>query len=267
MPSTLTAAALAPRAPRLPYSGEVAQEVLHAVVGVAEGSVLTVRPVAGVEGSTSGTLAYDQRNLYLSGQQTALGSSIWVEILRPEGGTGWVNIQDLTEQVPADSFCADTRVLQLLDAVSRAVAERDGQALALLTSPRRGLWIRYDWRGPQVSVPPSDVPGLFRATTPLDWGVNSSGASIRGTFTEVVLPQLDKALRPSSVLTCDSIQTGSILRDVSWPSEYANLNFYSFYHPADEGASEYSWVSWLAGVEYVLAQPYLATLVLLRAGV
>lgn len=267
LPSTLTAAALAPRVPRLPYSGQLAAENPHGVLGIPAGDVLIVRPVAGVEGSASGTLAFDQRGLHLTGQQTALGSSIWVEVERPEGGTGWVNAQNLTEEVGAEAFCADARVLQLLDSVGQAVAIRDGALLESLTSPRRGLEISLDWRGPRVAIPPGQVGGLFQSSDPVDWGANSSGVAMHGSFSHVVLPFLDRALGPPSVLTCDAIGTGSILREVRWPSEYTNLNYYSFYRPAEEGGSEYSWVTWLAGVEYAQGQPYLAALVLVRAGI
>lgn len=267
LPSTLTAAALAPRAPRIPFSGQLAAENPHAIFGIAEGEGLTVRPVAGVEGSASGTLAFNQRGLHLTGRQTALGSSIWVEVVRPEGGTGWVNALNLTEDVAPQAFCADPRVLQLLDATGAAVIKRDGASLADLTSPRRGLRVRFDWRGPEVVYSRTDVTRLFQATDPEDWGVHSSGAAIGGSFTEVVLPLLDRAFGPQSVLTCDVVGTGSILREVSWPSEYTNMNYYSFYRPAEEGGSEYSWATWLAGVEYIEGQPYLAILVLLRAGI
>src|SRR3990172_10037187 len=152
LPSTLTAVALIPRAPRPPYSGLLASEYPFGVLGIPEGDVLIVRPVAGVEGSASGTLAFDQRGLHVTGQQTALGSSIWVEVERPEGGTGWVNAQNLTEEVGAAPFCADTRVLQLLDSVGQAVANRDGALLASLSSPRRDLEISLDWRGPRVPI-------------------------------------------------------------------------------------------------------------------
>ena len=267
LPSTLTAVALIPRAPRPPYSGLLASEYPFGVLGVPDGDVLIVRPVAGVEGSASGTLAFDQRGLHVTGQQTALGSSIWVEVERPDGGTGWGNAQNLTEEVGAAPFCADARVLQLLDSVGQAVANRDGALLASLASPRRGLEISLDWRGPRVPIPTGQVGGIFQSSNTIDWGINSSGVALHGSFSSVVLPFLDRALGPHSILTCDEIGAGSILREVRWPSEYTNLNFYSFYRPSEEGGSEYSWTTWLAGVEYAAGQPYLAALVLLRAGI
>jgi len=267
LPSTLTAVALIPKAPRPPYSGLLASEYPFGVLGIPEGDVLIVRPVAGVEGSASGTLAFDQRGLHVTGQQTALGSSIWVEVERPEGGSGWVNAQNLTEEVGAAPFCADARVLQLLDSVGQAMVNRDGALLASLSSPRRGLEISLDWRGPRVAIPPGQIGGIFQSSDTIDWGINSSGVALHGSFSLVVLPFLDRVLGAQSVLTCDEIGAGSILREIRWPSEYANMNYYSSYRPPEEGGSEYSWATWLAGVEYVQGHPYLAALVLLRAGI
>jgi hypothetical protein len=267
LPSTLTAAALVTKVPRLPFTGGIAASIPHAIFGLPEGSTLTVRPVAGVEGSASGTIAYNRRGLLLTGQQTALGSSLWVEVVRPEGGTGWVNALDIVEDVSPEAFCTDPRVLQLLDAVSVAIRERDGARLALLSSPRRGLRIRYDWRGDDVFVSPAKVAELFESPDELDWGSNASGAEIRGSFASAILPMLETTLVPTSVLTCNAIETGPALREVGWPSEFTNLNYYSFYRPAEAGGGEYSWTTWLVGVEYVESQPYLATLVLLRAGI
>ena len=64
-----------------------------------------------------------------------------------------------------------------------------------------------------------------------------------------------------------AIETGPALRDVGWPSDLVNLNYYSVYRPAETGGGEYSWTTWLVGVEYVGSQPYLAALVLVRAGI
>jgi hypothetical protein len=267
LPSTLTAAALVTRVPRLPYSGEITSAIPHAVFGVPEGETLIVRPVAGVEGAASGTIEFNRRGLLLTGQQTLLGSSLWVEVVRPEGGTGWVNALNLVEDVMPETFCADPRVLQLLDAAGLAVREGNGELLASLSSPRRGLLIRYDWQGDPIALSTSQVAGLFADPLERVWGSNASGATIRGSFSHVVWPLLETTLTPGSVLICNAIETGPTLRDVGWPSDLVNLNFYSVYRPAETGGGEYSWTTWLVGVEYVGSQPYLAALVLARAGI
>ncbi|HET7009193.1 MAG TPA: hypothetical protein VFI11_00335 [Anaerolineales bacterium] len=267
LPSTLTAAALVTRIPPPPFTGLLAAASLHAVFDVPEGERLSVRQVAGVEGSAAGTIAYDRRGLLLTGQQTSLGSSLWVEVVRPEGGTGWVNALNLVEDVPSESFCADPRVLQLLDAAARAVDREDGELLGSLVSPRRHLRIRYDWRSYDVLVSRTEIPDLFGESQERTWGVNASGATIRGSFGQVIMPLLRGTLTPASVLTCDSIGAGPTLREVRWPSEFTNLHYYSFYRPAESGGGEYSWTTWLVGVEYVEGQPYLAAFVLLRAGI
>jgi len=114
----------------------------YAVVWVPAESSLPVQQPAGIPGLQVGTLAPDQRGIYLTGNSTLLGSSLWVEVLAP-GLAGWVNSWYLTEDVSPADFCTDPQVVALLDGFGEAILSRDGRALASMTSPRRGLAIRY----------------------------------------------------------------------------------------------------------------------------
>jgi hypothetical protein len=69
----------------------------YAVVWVPAESSLPVQQPAGIPGLQVGTLAPDQRGIYLTGNSTLLGSSLWVEVLAP--GLAGVNSWYLTEDV------------------------------------------------------------------------------------------------------------------------------------------------------------------------
>jgi len=267
LPSTLTAAAAITRTPLYQFTPGPGFQFPQAVIGIPEGQTLIVRQVAGVSEGDVGELPFDQRGLSLTGNATNLGSSTWVEIERPSGGTGWVRALDLTQDVPSGAFCGDGRVQVLLEAFRRAVADGDGQGLQALVSPRRGLTIRFDWWNPEVVVRASDVPLLLGENTSRDWGTQQSGGPITGSFKEVVLPRLEEIGGEDVRQACDDTLIGPTLREARWPSEYGNLNYYALFRPAPPTGSQYAWTTWLVGVEYVDNQPYISHLVQLRAGI
>jgi hypothetical protein len=267
LPSTLTAAAAVTRTPLYLFTPGPGLQFPHAVFGLAEGETLTVRQVAGVSGGDSGQVAFDQRGLTLTGNVTNLGSSAWVEINRPGGGTGWVRAIDLTQDVPPEAFCTDTRVLPLLEALRTSIAAGDAQGLQALASPRRGLTVRFDWWNPEVTYRPLDLLTLLASNASVDWGTQQAGGLIAGSFKEIVLPRLNAIAVGDIQLGCNEILIGPALREARWPSEYTNLNYYALYRPAEATGSQYAWTTWLVGVEYVDNQPYVSHLVQLRAGI
>jgi len=267
LPSTLTAAAAVTRTPLYQFTPGPGFQFPHAVFGVPAGETLTVRQVAGVAGSDVGHLPHNARGLSLTGNATSLGSSVWVEIVRPEGGTGWVPAVQITQDVPPEAFCGDARIPALLDALRASIAARDAAGLRALVSPRRALTVRLDWWNPEVTLRADALADAFGSDDAGTWGQLPSGAAITGTFKGVVLPLLDRVAGDDVSYTCNQIVIGSSLREARWPSEYVNLNFYSLHRPAGPTESEFAWSTWLVGVEYVDNQPYISHLVQLRAGV
>jgi hypothetical protein len=267
LPSTLTAAAAVTRTPLYSFTPGPGFQFPHAVFGIPEGETLTVRQVAGVSGGDVGQLGFDQRGLTLTGNATNLGSSTWVEVERPTGGTGWVRAIDLTQDVPKDAFCGDGRVPTLLESLRTSLAQRDPQGLQSVVSPRRGLTVRFDWWNPEVLYPVGEIAGLMGSDTPVDWGTQQAGGRIAGSFKDVVLPRLDEVATGSILFGCDEVLIGPALREARWPSEYSSLNYYALYRPADPTGSEFAWTTWLVGIEYVDNQPYVSHLVQLRAGI
>jgi hypothetical protein len=237
----------------------------YAVAWVPGGETLAVRQPAGTSGTKIDELSSDQRGLQLTGNSTLLGSSLWVEIMRAGGGSGWVNSWNLTEAVNASDFCADPRVETLIAKVKAAVADRDGQALGALINPRRGLVIRIDWWNPDVLIPYLTVPNLLTSPAVVEWGIErESDKPIEGTFRETILPALESTLEGDPLAGCNSLNVGRTARTVQWPDEFTNINFYSFYRPPNVPGNELSWRAWALGIEYVGGEPYLSLLVQYR---
>ena len=267
LPSTLTAAAAVTRTPIYLFTPGPGYQFPHAVFGVSEGSFLTIHQAAGVAGGDLGELAFDHRGLALTGKATNLGSSTWVEIVRPEGGTGWVSSANLTQDVPGAAFCADPRVPPLVEALRAALAARDGSALPSVVDPRRGLTLRYDWWNTEVVFAPHQLNGLFSSDESRDWGTFLSGTPIQGPFKAVALPSLEDVTGDDVATACNETLTGPVVREARWPTEYTNLNYIALFRPARRIGGEYSWSSWLVGIEYLDNQPYISHLVQLRAGI
>ncbi len=234
----------------------------YAVVWVEEG--LAVRQPAGITSSEIASLPADQRGIGVTGQSTLLGSSTWLEIFLPEGGTGWVNSYNLTEDVGPQGFCQDPRLVDLADRFILALESKSGEQLAQLASPKRGLIIRHDWWNPEVVTELGSLSHLFQDAAELDWGINrDSGLSITGSFGEVILPQLLDVFSAAPAFGCNRLDSGSTAEAVAWPSEYTNLNFISF-HRAAPSPGSLNWRTWALGIEYVDGSPYLAVLVQYR---
>jgi hypothetical protein len=240
-------------------------EQTYAVVWVPGDQALTVRQPAGISSVGVASLPFDQTGLRLTGKTTLLGSSQWLEIHRPEGGTGWVNGWNLTEEVGQEVFCRDARVLDLLARLTQALTARDGRRLAELVSPRRGLIVRHDLWNPEVVYEVPAVAELFDKPAAQDWGVvRDSQVPIRGTFEEIITPRLEKVFNAAPEVACNHLGAGVSASEPGWPGEYRNLNYYSFYRRAPEPGNRLDWRTWAVGIEYVDGQPYVAVLLHFR---
>lgn len=236
-----------------------------AVLWVPAGETLPIRQPAGISSSIVEEFSQDQRDISLTGKTSNMGSSVWVEVLRPSGSTGWVNGWNLTETVDAGEFCEDQRVIDLLNDFQASILNRDGEALRPLVGDQRGLVIRHDWWNPNVILESRFVPALYTSPNEIVWGIRAgSETNIEGAFREVILPQLEDVFSSSPEVRCNDLIAGSSGQLVRWPSELRNLNFYSFHRPAPEDGSNYDWRTWAVGVEYVDGRPYLAVLIQFR---
>jgi hypothetical protein len=242
--------------------------VTYAVVWVAEDATLNVRKPAGISGSVVGQLAHNQRGVQLTGPSSLLGSSRWVEIEMSGGGNGWVNAWNLTEDVSAVEFCADPQVLPLLEAVVSALVSQDGETLASLVNPQRGLILLHDWWNPEVIVSASAVKNIFTDLTEVDWGfLSGTEFPIRGSFRQVIVPQLEDVFTGAPEITCNVLTTGVTSRSMIWPGVYENMNYYAFHRPVREGGNKFDWRTWVMGIEYVGGKPFLSMLVQYRGDI
>ncbi len=239
--------------------------VEYAVVGVGDGDQLPVRTTAGLSGVVNGYLTPQQRGIQLTGNATLLGSSQWVEILRPDGRIGWVQASKLTEYVPPEQFCGDPRANAVVSAVTEAVNNQDGDLLASLVSDSRGLVIRVDWWNTEVHFSRQQTADLFADPTVIDWGTHfGSNTEISGDFADTVLPQISDVLANEPALTCDDLQVGTVQQAIKRPVAYTNLNFYEFYRPAPDDGNESNWRAWTILIEYIDGEPRLVGLIQYR---
>jgi hypothetical protein len=237
-------------------------ESMYAVVWVSSEENLPVRQSAGISGTVVDTLPANQRQFLLTGNSSMLGSSLWVEIERPNGGAGWVNAWFLTEDVQADVFCEDVRVLDLLAEFRQAVLDQDGNRLGNVLSPKRDLVLRHNWWNPEIKIETKDIPRIFLSLEVYDWGMDrSNDTPIVGTFSEVFSPRFSKLFGDQLEISCNTLEAGDTAGEVFWPEEFQNLNFYSLYRPAMDPGSRLDWITWVFGIEYVRGEPFIAVMI------
>lgn len=240
----------------------------YAVVWVGSEETLIVRKPAGLSGIAVSELAYDQRGIKLTGSSTQLGSSTWVEIHTPAGGTGWVNSWNLTEDLLPIQYCGDTRVNSLIETFVSSVIDQDGEALSSTVHPERGLIIRHDWWNPDVIFVPDAVSGIFSDLTEIDWGVlGGSEFHIVGSFRQIMLPQMEDVFLASPEVKCNEIIAGVTNQGAIWPTELGNMNFYVFHRPSPEGGNKYDWRTLGIGIEYIDSQPYISVVIHYRGDI
>jgi hypothetical protein len=216
--------------------------------------VLNIRSNAGVQNPKVGELAPQASDVRITGRGRMVEPSLWVPITAA-GRSGWVNSRFLTGQVSRDDFCQDARVDAILDAIKLAVENRDGEILASLIHPARGLRLRHHSSGEEVKLDADESAGFFTASESLDWG-----DGVRGSIPNVIVPLLDKDLVSSTESACGNVIGGGT-GGHQLPFEYQPVNVYSFYRPSPDTASGSEWGSWAIGIEFWEGLPYVGFLV------
>jgi hypothetical protein len=234
----------------------------YAVVWTPEEDTLKLRVPAGIAGSVVDELEYDTHGVRITGNTTSLGSSLWVEILGPDGEMGWVNSWNLTEDVSGDEFCSDPRILSILEKTTQSFLASDAGSLAAHVNPNRGLVFRHDWWNPEVIIRVAEVSNLYLSREDKTWGTLSGGDfAIEGGFSEVFSPLLLDVLGQMPTAVCREIPSGVTSLPVEWPGEYKNLHFYAFHRPSPDGGNRFDWRTIVFGFEYVQGEPYLTLVV------
>ncbi len=160
------------------------------------------------------------------------------------------------------AFCADPRVQSLLDSLGQALLAGDGERLAALISPTRGLDLRY-WRyGTVASYSREEARWVFQSTYEVRWGAEpGSGRETVGTFRDVPLPALLEVFTAAHERYCNDPGITALFSPQPWPEEYHGLNYYTLYKPGSEQYGGLDWRAWLVGVEYVQDAPYVFALI------
>jgi uncharacterized protein YgiM (DUF1202 family) len=234
----------------------------YVVILVSENDVLNIRSGPGVENAVVGTLQPNASGLVRTGKTTLVGEELWAEIQNPEGGTGWVNSNFLTEEVASSAFCSDAHVTTLIQNLASAVKGTNDDTLAALVHSRHGLDARL-WRyGTVANYTPEEASWVFESEYEVNWGpAPGSGENTLRTFGEALLPYLQEVFNASYTTHCnDPLDLATFSLD-PWPPEYDNINFYTVYKPGTDQYGGLDWRAWTVGVEYVEGKPYLFSLV------
>jgi hypothetical protein len=185
-----------------------------------------------------------------------------VEILINGDLSGWVNAWYLSEYVPADEFCEDQKAIDLINRFYGFIQNPQDPIIQELISPNHGLSIRHNWYNIDVNFSREDVFIGLSDVGEINWGVMAdSGLETLGSYEKVIQPKLDDVFLQSPEILCNELQWGNTSGEVRWPAELQNVNFYSFYRPAEEDGNAFDWRTWVIGIEYVDGQPFLAVLV------
>jgi hypothetical protein len=234
----------------------------YAVAWMSEEDTLKLRVPAGISGSIVDELEFDSHGVRVTGNTTSLGSSLWVEILGPDGEMGWVNSWNLTEDVPGEDFCADPRILTILEQATQAFVAEDANGLLSIVNPKRGLILRHDWWNPEVIIRSPDLANLYVSRKDQVWGTLSGGDfAIEGSFSEIFSPLLLDILSQTPTAVCKEIPSGVTSMPVVWPGEYTNLHYYAFHRSNPEGGNRFDWRTMVFGFEYIQGEPYLTLII------
>jgi hypothetical protein len=136
-----------------------------------------------------------------------VGEDLWVEIQNPDGGSGWVNSDFLTEQVASSAFCSDARVTTLIQNLASAIKGSNDDMFAPLIHSLHGLDARL-WRyGTVANYTPEEASWVFESEYEVNWVLPRSGENTRGRLAALlkvrsVQCQLHHALqRPADLAT------------------------------------------------------------------
>ena len=193
-----------------------------------------------------------------TGPTQQVDGSLWVQVQRPDAGLGWVNSYYLTEYVTHDAFCADMRIVEFIDQLKQAVFLSNGEQFASLVSPGHGVDIRLWAYANAVNFSTETARTIFSSSTSYNWGGGPSGIPDIGTYADIVQPKMiDVFYSPDKELYCDNLTKVYPLAQ-PWP--YPNIRYYNLYKPGSP-EFELDYRTWLIGIEYINAEPYLYGLV------
>lgn len=157
----------------------------------------------------------------------------------------------------APAVCTDPQATALIDSLKKSMLTADGALLSSLVSPN-GMEVRYFHNGTAVTYTPYQAQFLFETTYQANWGPHpASGQEKKGSFHDVIVPDLVKIFNTTYTLQCNEIRHGGASYPIAWP--YAK-DFYSIYFAGTEVNGYLDWYTWVVGIEYVNGRPYIYAL-------
>lgn len=196
------------------------------------------------------------------GEVKAAGETLWLPVRTMFGDdvSGWINRLYIVQHIDHDTFCADERVLALVEEVREAVRNYDGERLAQTIVPARGLYIGNLYWERHIRLSESEVRDIFTSSTDYDWGEGWYTGPVKGTLPDVIVPMLRRDLLGSDVTTaCYDSQDGLMGPGVYGAEDMDSLAFYSMMRPGAPG-HEFDWGAWAFGIDYWDGEPTLAYL-------
>ncbi|HLO18678.1 MAG TPA: hypothetical protein VK206_27855 [Anaerolineales bacterium] len=156
------------------------------------------------------------------------------------------------------TICNDPQVTALIDSFKKAVLNSDGPLLSSLVSPSRSMDVAFFRDGTVITYDQDHAKFLFETTFQVDWGAEpGSGAPKKGSFHDVVVPELVKIFNQPYTLKCNEIQHGGASYEIKWPYQG---EYYSIYFPGTQANGNMDWHTWVIGIEYVNGKPYIYAL-------
>jgi len=157
----------------------------------------------------------------------------------------------------AANICADPQVPALIDSLKKSVLNADGALLSSLASPN-GLEVRWVRNGNPIKYTRDQAAFLYETTFEADWGAApGSGQAKKGSFHDVIIPDLVKVFNAPYTLHCNEIKHGGASYDISWPYK---KDFYSIYDAGTQPNGNLDWHTWVIGIEYMNGKPFIYAL-------
>jgi hypothetical protein len=161
-------------------------------------------------------------------------------------------------QNPA-TICNDPQVTAMIDSFKTAILNADGTLLSSLVSPARGMDVAYFRDGTVITYRQEHAKFLFETTFEVDWGTEpGSGQMKRGSFHDVVVPELVHIFNQPYTLHCNELKHGGATYEMEWPYEG---EFYSIHFPGTQANGNLDWQTWVMGIEYTSGKPNVYALI------
>jgi hypothetical protein len=153
-------------------------------------------------------------------------------------------------------FCEDPLVLDIINELETAVRTSDGALLASLVSPQHGMDARLFRDGRVINYDREHAAALFESTFALNWGnAPGSGLETRGSFQELIVPDLLDVLSRENEVTCNQVRLGGATYTATWP--YPGIEFLSVHFPGTDAFAQLDWHTWVFGMHYADRRPFL----------